>query len=282
MIKVIHPGIHVSVQDAGRSGLSRFGLSKGGAMDMESYKKSNQILGNLKGAASIEITLGSGKLLFLKPTTICITGADFSPNLDGNSIPMNQTVSVVENQVLGFGKRLRGVYTYVSVYGGIETEKIQGSRSQFKQVTPQSKLQKGTILNIGNEIGKKENQSYTFEESISAKEETLTCFPGPEFHLLNSTQKRLLTQSFRLSKNGNRIGVVLEETIPNNLPQILSSGVLPGTVQLTPSGKMIILQRDCQTTGGYPRILQLDEKSVNKLSQKFTDDYIRFSLLKTK
>jgi allophanate hydrolase subunit 2 len=108
----------------------------------------------------------------------------------------------------------------------------------------------------------------------------MDCYPGPEFHLLNDDQKRQLTQQFTLSKNCNRIGVVLEEEISNDFPQQLSSGVIPGTVQLTPSGKIIVLMRDCQTTGGYPRILQLDDFSVNKLSQKFTDDYIRFSLVK--
>ena len=108
----------------------------------------------------------------------------------------------------------------------------------------------------------------------------MDCFPGPEFHLLNDDQKRQLTKPFRLSKSCNRIGVVLEEEISNDFPQQLSSGVIPGTVQLTPSGKLIVLMRDCQTTGGYPRILQLNDFSVNKLSQKFTDDYIRFSLVK--
>jgi len=54
--------------------------------------------------------------------------------------------------------------------------------------------------------------------------------------------------------------------------------VLPGTVQLTPSGKLIVLMRDCQTTGGYPRILQLSEQGINTLAQKFTNDTIEFEL----
>lgn len=60
----------------------------------------------------------------------------------------------------------------------------------------------------------------------------------------------------------------LEETIENDLEPIITSSVLPGTVQLTPSGKLIILMRDCQTTGGYPRILQLQENGINSLAQK--------------
>jgi allophanate hydrolase subunit 2 len=70
----------------------------------------------------------------------------------------------------------------------------------------------------------------------------------------------------------------LNETIPNTLPSILTSAVLPGTVQLTPSGKLIILMRDCQVTGGYPRVLQVSEESINRLSQKITGDKIQFVL----
>ncbi len=279
MIEVIHSGMYISIQDGGRKGLSQFGVSRGGAMDLQSYHLGNKILGNQEGLASIEVTFGKGKFLFLKPATICITGADFSPTLDEESILMNQSVLVKKDQLLSFGKRIRGVYTYISVFGGIDSEVVLGSRSQFKHITPTYTIPKGTILRKGTTDRRKQKAGINIEEELPTKEETLTCFPGPEFHLLSADQKRQLTRSFRLSKNCNRIGVVLEETIPNNFPQILSSGVLPGTVQITPSGKLIILQRDCQTTGGYPRILQLDEKSVNKLSQKFTDDYIRFSLL---
>ena len=72
----------------------------------------------------------------------------------------------------------------------------------------------------------------------------------------------------------------LENLIANKLDQIITSLVLPGTVQLTPSGRLIILMRDCQTTGGYPRILQLSESSINLLSQKKVGDKIKFKLKK--
>jgi allophanate hydrolase subunit 2 len=74
------------------------------------------------------------------------------------------------------------------------------------------------------------------------------------------------------------MGYRLNETIKNDLSSILTSAVLPGTVQLTPSGKVIVLMRDCQVTGGYPRILQLTEKAINQLSQKTTNNEFRFVL----
>ena len=70
----------------------------------------------------------------------------------------------------------------------------------------------------------------------------------------------------------------LEEPLDNTMEPIITSLVMPGTVQLTPSGKLIILMRDCQTTGGYPRILQLSDDSIDRLSQKYMGHNINFRL----
>ena len=70
----------------------------------------------------------------------------------------------------------------------------------------------------------------------------------------------------------------LNELFKNELDAIITSPVLPGTVQLTPSGKLIILMRDCQTTGGYPRVLQLSLSAINCLAQKYTGQSITFRM----
>jgi len=69
-----------------------------------------------------------------------------------------------------------------------------------------------------------------------------------------------------------------EIVIPNN-KSIITSPVLPGTVQLIPSGQLIVLMKDAQTTGGYPRIFQLTEKSIAVLAQKNTSDKFKFKLI---
>ena len=280
MIEILHPGIYVSIQDSGRKGMSSFGISRGGAMDFHSFSLANSIVGNNQNDACLEVTFGGGKFLFKNETHICLTGADFNPMINGDLVEMNNSIHIGEGDILSFGKRKNGVYTYIGIKGGIQSEKVLNSRSQFKHITSKFRLEKGDHIpfDCGNNDSVKTNFQPDKVDVFDGNR--IDCYPGPEFHLLNDDQKRQLTQQFRLSKNCNRIGVVLEGEIPNDFPQQLSSGVIPGTVQLTPSGKLIVLMRDCQTTGGYPRILQLDDFSVNKLSQKFTDDYIRFSLVK--
>ena len=280
MIEVLHSGIYISIQDLGRKAMSNFGISSGGAMDFHSFSLANSIVGNNQNAACLEVTFGSGKFLFDENIQICLTGADFNPMINGELVGMNKPIQIGEGDVLSFGKRKYGVYTYIGIKGGIQSERVLNSRSQFKHITSKFRLEKGDIIPFDFDNNESAEANCQLDTVDVFDGNRMDCFPGPEFHLLNDDQKRQLTRQFKLSKNCNRIGVVLEEEIPNDFPQLLSSGVLPGTVQLTPSGKLIVLMRDCQTTGGYPRILQLDGFSVNKLSQKFTDDYIRFSLMK--
>ena len=75
------------------------------------------------------------------------------------------------------------------------------------------------------------------------------------------------------------MGIQLEELVSNQLEEVPTNPVFPGTVQLTPGGKIIVLMRDAGVTGGYPRILQLTEEGQSILAQKKLGESIRFQLL---
>ena len=104
-------------------------------------------------------------------------------------------------------------------------------------------------------------------------------FKGPEFDLLSIKVKNILFENEFTIRSNSRMAYNLYEKAQIGIKSIISSPVMPGSVQLTPSGKMIILHRDCQTIGGYPRILQLDTNSLNNLSQLKSNDKIKFSLI---
>ncbi|MDH3796862.1 MAG: biotin-dependent carboxyltransferase family protein, partial [Flavobacteriaceae bacterium] len=105
----------------------------------------------------------------------------------------------------------------------------------------------------------------------------LMAFPGPEFKMIQAPQMDQLWHSkFTVAKENNRMAYQIVEGIGPHSETILTSATLPGSVQYTPGGKLIILMRDAQTTGGYPRILQIEEKSLNKLAQLKTGDRFRF------
>ena len=281
MIKVLHPGFFNTIQDKGRVGFAEFGVPNSGAMDSYSADLANHILNNSLENALLEITFGGCSLQFLENTIICISGADFSAMLNDTKVSLNTQVEIRKNDVLTFGKRIFGSYAYLAVKGGFQSEIKLKSRSFFQNITNEHLLKKGDLLPIlsTNKEYSTLNASIKFSKHHFESKE-IHCYKGPEFDMLTDfQQKALFEKSFTISKEINRIGYKLNEFIENNLPQILTSAVLPGTVQLTPSGKLIVLMRDCQVTGGYPRILQLSENSINQFAQKTTNDTFRFSLL---
>ena len=278
MIEVLHPGIYCSIQDQGRFGYAKMGIPQAGYMDTYAAKMANALLKNHERAALIEITFGQGKFKFTSDTYICITGGDFSPKINEKLIKMQSVYPIKKDSVLSFGKRVYGARVYLSVYGGIQTERIYSSRSYFKGIT-QQKLVKGDMLPI---LPIQENTENSFSRvRVSEKHFRtmyLPCIEGPEFSKLNKEQQHRLFTPFTVSDHNNRVGYRLKECLENNLPSILTSAVMPGTVQLTPSGKCIILLQDCQVTGGYPRILQLSDIAIARVSQKISGDKIQFRL----
>jgi biotin-dependent carboxylase-like uncharacterized protein len=278
MIKVLSPGFYATIQDAGRSNLASIGVPVSGAMDSFSSSISNQVLGNKKTAAVIEITFGGCQFLFESATIICLSGADFSATLNNQIIPLNTAVEVIENDVLSFGKRVYGVRTYLAVQGGLQSEVVLNSRSYFKGITTNWKLKKEQKIKIKNHFPAKKKTFSLIKTNASLFErKEIVCYEGPEFDLLSNQQiEQIKHINFSVSSKNNRMGFQLKERIENKLSPILTSGVLPGTVQLTPSGTLIVLMRDCQVTGGYPRVLQLSEASITCLAQKYTKDQFQF------
>jgi len=281
MIKVISSGLYSSIQDLGRFNYEEFGVPNSGNMDKFSSMLCNNLLKNKDSDAVMEITMTGPKLLFKNRTKICITGADLSPKINNGSIEMNKVHNIHEEDVLNFGKLNYGYRTYLAVKGGFITDKIMGSRSMYYPITEKQKLKNGEVL-FTKKVKTYDNHSnkYVFDYDEHFKKKIIYVYPGPEFNKLNKKQIVNLTSSeFTISNINNRMAYQLNELFQNDIDPIISSLVLSGTVQLTPSGKIIILMRDNQTCGGYPRILQLDEESINRLSQKHAGKKIKFQII---
>lgn len=281
MIEVLKSGLFDTIQDLGRTGYQSFGVPQSGAMDQYASTLANSILGNSLAAAVLEFTLMAPQLKFHSDTVICITGMESGALRNGNPIENNSYVPMVKNDILSFGSRQLGCRGYIAVLGGFQSDEVMESRSFYKLVTSQDRLWAGDqlpILNLNAEISVSNALVKTPDAHFHTQE--LEVREGVEFKKLNSEQRdQLLTKKFTISKDSNRMAYQLQETLENTLNAIITAPVLPGTVQLTPSGQLMLLMRDCQTTGGYPRILQLSEMSINQLSQKIPGQKFRFKLL---
>lgn len=280
MVKVLRSGVYTTVQDLGRVDYQPFGVPQSGVMDTRAAKLANALVGNNEGEAVLEITMSGPTLEFQIDTIIAITGADLNPTLNTIKVSNNHVITVRKGDVLSFGTLVSGFRSYLAVLGGFQTKVILGSKSMYKGVTLQSTIKKGDFFKVNNNNVTHQNHFSGLKVDNSYLEsKTLDVLMGPEFDNLTERQKEVLfSKPFKISKDNNRMAYQLEEHLENDFPPIITSPVLPGTVQLTPSGKIIVLMRDCQTTGGYPRILQLTELAINTLAQKYTGNYIDFTL----
>ena len=280
MFRVIEAGFFTTIQDAGRFGFRDKGVPVSGFMDARAAKLANSMLENEPADALLEITMTGPSLQFEQPTYIALSGADMSASLNGAAVNNNEVHRIEAGDILSYGKLKEGFRSYLAIKGGIQTPKILNSRSYFKSITGLSRIKPD------DEVPYFLDQDYIpkithIKTEDFHRERKLGVFYGPEFDLLDDVNKKMLFGStFTIAKDYNRMAYQLEEEIKAHSISMITSANIPGTVQLTPAGKLIILMRDGQTTGGYPRILQLSETSISTLAQKKFGDKIKFDLLK--
>ena len=280
MIKIIEPGLYSSIQDNGRENFQKYGVPISGCMDSKSSNFANFLLNNPINSALIEATQFGPKILFNASTYLSITGADMNPHLNNKEISMNKAININKGDILELNKSKNGLRSYIAFKDGIKSNLILGSRSFFNGISPKFKLEKGDVFKI-NSIKNKLNTSskinfkYNYDNN-----KTILVFKGAEFNNLSQKEKKFLCNNdFTISNENNRMAYKLKEKLKNKLKSIITSPVLPGTIQLTPGGEIIILMKDCQITGGYPRIFQLNKESINLIAQKKTNDIIKFKII---
>lgn len=280
MIKVLAAGFNSSLQDSGRLGHRAQGIPVCGWMDGYSAQLANALLNNDMNATVLEMTYQGPILEFSTPCTIAITGAQCQIWLNEKLISANRAHKLKKDDVLKIGKMTQGVYSYLAITGGFNTEKILNSYSYYHNITAQSQLKKNDTL-IHSNI----RHSILNQTSIKPEPNHLSCthirvLPGPEYYQLDAkTQTLIFKQRFRVSQYCNRMAYKLKCTVVTTAQEIITSCVQTGTVQLTPEGEFIVLMRDCQTTGGYARILQLSQDAINQLAQKAIGSQFYFQML---
>ncbi len=271
-------GFFTTVQDSGRFGFLNKGVPVSGYMDSFSASKLNMLLANPTDAAVMEITMTGPTLQFEKPTYICIGGAEISVTLNNEPLRHYKVYKIGEGGILSYGRLKKGFRNYLAIKGGFKTPLVLGSRSFYPPITPKSHLTDGDKMAYDSCENFKPNIS-EIKVAPFLDEKVLKVYKGPEFELLGDKQlKSLFVKEFSIAKEYNRMAYQIEENLLGHKNSMLTSATMPGTVQITPSGKLLILMKDGQTTGGYPRILQLSDQAISLLSQKRYGDVISFKM----
>ncbi|WP_222536324.1 biotin-dependent carboxyltransferase family protein [Pedobacter polysacchareus] len=291
-IKVIKAGMLTTIQDLGRIGYRKDGVIESGAMDKDALLMGNLLLGNEETEAGLECTLSGPTLLFENEALIAITGADLSAEIDGAAVEMWRPILVAKGAVLSFGEALAGCRAYLTVQGGFDIPQVLGSYSTYLRAGFGGF--EGRALKKGDQIAFKQdipvlperlNWSLSRGMYASLNPEVIRVIKGPEFDLFQEKSiADLFIKAFTISNAADRMGYQLEGPLLQlkTNKEMLSSAVAFGTVQVTAEGSPVVLMADHQTTGGYPRILQVLSVDLGKLAQLRSGQVIQFEMLTLK
>ena len=286
-LKIHKAGMHTSIQDEGRFGFQSFGIPVSGAMDKFSYRLANEIVANPENTPALEMTMLGPKIEFLGACQIAITGAHLSPKINNVNVELNKLIDVKSGTLLNFGKIKMGCRCYLAIRGVWRVNDWLDSRSSFSMgvlnLPEKSKVDDGDIIEIDT---LKPIQTKPIQTKVNGHYETdlsIGILKGPDFEKFShSDLEQFFTKNFTIGNDSSRMAYLLNGKIKDYKPdgELISSGVVPGTIQITNNGQPIILMRDAQTTGGYFRIGNIGEFDLNRIAQLKPGDKIGFYLKK--
>ena len=290
-LRVIRAGVFDTIQDLGRYGYQYLGINPGGAMDRFAAQVANMLIGNNADDAVIEMHFPSSTFLFEQETLIAITGANFSPAINGEDIPLSQPVIVSKNSILQFQKWKRGARCYLAIKEKLGGEKwlnsystnIKAACGGFNGRT----LQKDDVMPFRERmtykkfLGEKDFLLLPWKADIEKDTppiDRIAFIPGNEWDLLTEKSKEtFLNDPFIIGSLADRMGYRLQNVLKaKENGELVSAVVSFGTIQLLPNGELIILMADHQTAGGYPRIAHIISAHLPFLAQKQPGDKIYF------
>ena len=278
-VEVIKAGIADSFQDGGRYGYQHVGINPTGAMDLVAMKVANALVGNELNETVLELCFPASTLLFRKSAWIAFSGADFSAELNGQPVPINQSVWLKEGSELKFTKIVSGVFCYLAIRGGFELSPWLESNSTNTKANAGGlhgrSLQKGDVIDfrkpVDNPIVTKVFPWRANVYDFYSEPEIIRIIRGNEFEWLDDKSREKFSEgSFAVTSLRDRMGYRLkgEALTRINNTELISTVATFGTVQLLPDGQLIVLMADHQTTGGYPRMANVVAADRSKLAQR--------------
>ncbi len=269
----LDPAPFVTLQDAGRQGWQRFGVSRCGAMDIEALAMANALVGNPPETAALEFAHAGGSFRLTGTSCrVAITGGHFNCSIDGVPFPPLTSKTMTRGQILKIGGAADAVWGYIAVASGFDLSLQLGSRSTHAR------------SGIGGFAGRALRQHDLLPltaDWVRAQPERmlpvqsrptgpLHVVLGPQLEFFTPDAIALfLSAGYRTTHQMDRLGYRLAGPTLEHAKgfNIISDGLVPGCIQVPGSGAPIVLLRDAQPPGGYPKIATLVSSELGRFAQ---------------
>ncbi|MCB8877118.1 5-oxoprolinase/urea amidolyase family protein [Acidisoma silvae] len=285
VLRVLMAGPGVTLQDGGRQGYLRFGVTPAGPMDPLAFATANRALGNAPGSTAIEVGLGGVEFTVENAAlTVAIAGGHFTITLDGRRLPPALLLRLDVGSKVKITAGPAGAWCYVALAGRLQVAPMLGStathtRSGFGGLD-------GRALRAGDGLGIAEPRRLDAASGIleapwlDRPSEVIRVLLGPQDDYFAPDQiEAFLAGPWTLSTKGDRMAYFLEGPRLTHAEgfNIVSDGVAMGAIQVPGEGQPIVLMADRQPTGGYPKIATVIGVDLGRLAQARAGTSFRFA-----
>ncbi|MDI9258798.1 biotin-dependent carboxyltransferase family protein [Alicyclobacillus sendaiensis] len=291
-VRVLAPGLFTTLQDAGRPHHRRLGVPLGGALDALALCAANRLVGNPEDSAVLEVTGVGPKLWFEAPAAVAICGADFAAYVDGEPLPIGRPIWLGGGAVLEVQKVRRGFRGYLAIRGGFRAEPVLDSRSALPRYGIGKRLAAGDEIAylpgptappagfrpVSARAAVAPFQVGGWLDQIEDEIVILRVVRGEQADWFGEGARRaFFERTWQVAPQSDRMGVRLRgEPLAAPARQLASEPVVPGSVQVPQDGLPIVLMRECQTTGGYPKLATVISADLDKLAHLRPGSFVRF------
>ncbi len=276
------PGLFSSLQDFGRFGYQRFGISASGAMDSLSLQLANRLVGNPRDMAAIELTmLGLSATVEEGPARLALAGADMPLSINGRPAEGWRAHALAPGDRIEIGAARTGMRAYLAIAGGFAVAPSLGSLSTHSRSAIGGF--EGRALRAGDRLPLREAPPAPLlalaPEDRPAETGPIRVVPGPQDdHFTPAGLATFLSSGYRVTDKADRMGAQLDGPAIEHADgfNIVSDGIMNGSIQVPGNGRPLVLLADRQTTGGYPKIATVIGADLWRLGQARPGDVLRF------
>jgi len=263
-----------TVQDAGRKGWRRFGVPWAGAMDGPALAVGNALVGNAGDEAAIEFAyVGGNWRLSGGACRVAVVGGGFEIEVDGRAMSPWCSFTLRDGAQLKIGPAADAVWGYIAVAGGVAGPRLLGSRSTH--LRSRMGVNHGSRIEVGDKITISQPNLFDGPERrvrapTPRQRGPIRVVLGPQEEFFTADAVRaFLGSGYRMSHRSDRMGCWLDGPAVTHARgyNIVSDGVVPGCVQVPGTGQPLVLLRDCQTVGGYPKIATIATADLPRFAQ---------------
>ncbi|MGD9240340.1 MAG: biotin-dependent carboxyltransferase family protein [Desulfobacterales bacterium] len=281
---VLTPGGYTTIQDKGRYGYQQMGIPISGVLDAFAFQAANLLVGNLKNAAAMEITVMGPRLEIAAKADIAVTGAEIGMTVNDQPVEGWKSFRVKPGDILDIQQVKSGCRAYLAVSGGIDVPEVMGSRCTY--VGGKIGGYHGRVLQAGDVIKCGQAKRLVTVRETPAdmipaypSEIVIRAIPGPQDDFFREGLDIIFQSDFMVSTKADRMGYRLQGPkveLRKGMPKsIISEPTMPGGVQIPADKQPIILMVE-QTVGGYTKIVTVISVDLPKVAQTTPGDTIRF------